>query len=462
MNIINVGDPRTIRLLAGQTISVTTTGTITATCVSGLGLTAGATIGSIHGSTVFGSYSADGVIKLTATNRDGAYELNTDTTETIKSVTGTTGLDVLDAGSRQAADHGIFSNKPTAAYVYADLSIGSVVPTTTGDGAAIAYSGAAAPSKGAEGLSINTGTGQRALYAEVTLPAPVKHMEAEFKFSGGSGGAEGSIVLVPWKTTNANFPVSAVPATGIHMVVRKDATVVSYFDAGLGGYTTYLTKKHAQPLSDNVWYRAGWSLVDSRLSIKLPDGTVTVVTEANIASRLGPFACWEIYQFDGAADQKVTIRKISATHADPVLAGIPFDNTPKAETVPVCVSETTGATASVPLSAAALLPALAAVRVPKGETGKCNIRLGAWVSANPAGTVVWVVQLYLDAAATLTYGNESRLVADAGQLGQATVDILMTLPAEPVYMKWQQWGTAAGATMDVQAYRPAVMVLTPV
>ena len=103
MNIINVGDPRTISLLAGQTISVTTTGTITATCVSGLGLTAGATIGSIHGSTVFGSYSADGVIKLTATNRDGAYELNTDTSAAIKSVTGPTGLDVLDAGSRGVA-----------------------------------------------------------------------------------------------------------------------------------------------------------------------------------------------------------------------------------------------------------------------------------------------------------------------------------------------------------------------
>ena len=99
MNIINVGDPRTISLLAGQTISVTTTGTITATCVSGLGLTAGATIGSIHGSTVFGSYSADGVIKLTATDRDGAYEVNTDTSAQIKSVAGTAGLAVLDSGS---------------------------------------------------------------------------------------------------------------------------------------------------------------------------------------------------------------------------------------------------------------------------------------------------------------------------------------------------------------------------
>lgn len=102
MNIINVGDPRTIILLAGQTISVTTTGTITATCVSGLGLTAGATIGSIHGSTVFGSYSADGVIKLTAANRDGAYELNTDTSAAIKSVTATTGLAAFDAASKGA------------------------------------------------------------------------------------------------------------------------------------------------------------------------------------------------------------------------------------------------------------------------------------------------------------------------------------------------------------------------
>lgn len=118
MNIINVGDPRTISLLAGQTISVTTTGTITATCVSGLGLTAGATIGSIHGSTVFGSYSADGVIKLTATNRDGAYELNTDTTETIKSVTGATGLDVLDAGSREVmANSGVNTSLRCSPYL---------------------------------------------------------------------------------------------------------------------------------------------------------------------------------------------------------------------------------------------------------------------------------------------------------------------------------------------------------
>ena len=115
MNIINVGDPKTISLLAWQTVSVTTTGTITATCVSGLGLTAGATIGSIHGSTVFGSYPADGVIKLTATNRDGAYELNTDTTATIKSLTGVAGIDALDADGKVAVQSARTIALPTRA-----------------------------------------------------------------------------------------------------------------------------------------------------------------------------------------------------------------------------------------------------------------------------------------------------------------------------------------------------------
>lgn len=350
----------------------------------------------------------------------------------------------------------------TGGFAHSSLD-GDALKEWTDSGLKISYSGGASPVHSADGLTVGAGVGQRAMYAEVELPDTVRSMEAEFRFNaGGTGGAECAVVLIPWASTNAAFPLSPVPATGIHLVIRKDAVVVSYFGEGLAGYTTYLTKKHAAPLVDGVWYRAGWSLTDNRLSIRMPDGQVVVVTEPEITSRMGKFACFEIYQFDGAADQTATIRKIKASHHDPFLSGVEFDNSPRAETVPVCVSVNAGATAAVPLAAAALLPALAAVRVPKGATGKCNIRLGAWVSANPAGTVVWVVQLYLDAAATLTYGNESRLVSDAGQLGQASVDILMTLPAEPVYMKWQQWATAGGATMDVQTYRPATMCMTPV
>lgn len=100
MNLIYVGAPVLVPVLAGQTVSVTTAGTITAECVSGLGLTAGSVIGSVHGSQLFGAFSADGVVRLTATIRDGSYELISDTSAFIKSVAGTYGNQVLDAASK--------------------------------------------------------------------------------------------------------------------------------------------------------------------------------------------------------------------------------------------------------------------------------------------------------------------------------------------------------------------------
>lgn len=76
MNIINVGDPKTITLTSGQSISATTTGNLLVECVSGLGLTAGSTIATLHGSANYGPYATDGVIRLTASVRDGAYEVS--------------------------------------------------------------------------------------------------------------------------------------------------------------------------------------------------------------------------------------------------------------------------------------------------------------------------------------------------------------------------------------------------
>lgn len=76
MNIINVGDPKTIILTSGQSISATTTGNLLVECVSGLGLTAGSTIATLHGSANYGPYATDGVIRLTASVRDGAYEVS--------------------------------------------------------------------------------------------------------------------------------------------------------------------------------------------------------------------------------------------------------------------------------------------------------------------------------------------------------------------------------------------------
>lgn len=107
MNIIYVGAPVSVTLAVGQTVSVTTTGTIAVESVSGLGLTAGSSIGSVHGSQTFGPYSVAGVLKLTATGRDGAYDVSSGLPIPISTALAPTGQTVLDDASRAAVSGGV-------------------------------------------------------------------------------------------------------------------------------------------------------------------------------------------------------------------------------------------------------------------------------------------------------------------------------------------------------------------
>lgn len=102
MNIVYLGAPITVNLSVGQTIAVNTNGTVTVECVSGLGLTDGATIGSIHGSATYGPFSAVGVARITATVRDGAYEVSDGQPIPIDTVLASSGQTVLDDASRAA------------------------------------------------------------------------------------------------------------------------------------------------------------------------------------------------------------------------------------------------------------------------------------------------------------------------------------------------------------------------
>ena len=111
MNIVYLGAPITVNLSVGQTIAINTTGTVTVECVSGLGLTAGATIGSIHGSATYGPFSAVGVARITATVRDGAYEVSDGQPIPIDTVLASSGQTVLDDASRSAlASSGFLSS----------------------------------------------------------------------------------------------------------------------------------------------------------------------------------------------------------------------------------------------------------------------------------------------------------------------------------------------------------------
>ena len=107
MNIVYLGAPITVNLSVGQTIAINTTGTAAVECVSGLGLTAGATIGSIHGSATYGPFSAVGVARITATVRDGAYEVSDGQPIPIDTALAASGQTVLDDASRATLGNSI-------------------------------------------------------------------------------------------------------------------------------------------------------------------------------------------------------------------------------------------------------------------------------------------------------------------------------------------------------------------
>ena len=146
MNIVYLGAPITVNLSVGQTIAVNTNGTVTVECVSGLGLTDGATIGSIHGSATYGPFSAVGVARITATVRDGAYEVSDGQPIPIDTVLASSGQTVLDDASRaalNASGYGPLAAKISAAYQSArnnsplDLAVMASPPTVTVGAAAI-------------------------------------------------------------------------------------------------------------------------------------------------------------------------------------------------------------------------------------------------------------------------------------------------------------------------------------
>ena len=146
MNIVYLGAPITVNLSVGQTIAINTTGTVTVECVSGLGLTAGATIGSIHGSATYGPFSSAGVARITATVRDGAYEVSDGLPIPIDTALAASGQTVLDDASKNALNvsgYGTLAAKISAAYQSArnnsplDLAVMASPPTVTVGAAAI-------------------------------------------------------------------------------------------------------------------------------------------------------------------------------------------------------------------------------------------------------------------------------------------------------------------------------------
>lgn len=340
-----------------------------------------------------------------------------------------------------------------------DAAGAAVLPAAMQDGRPILFSGGASPVQTAEGITIDAGSGQRAWYAEVALEGPVTRMGCEFKMGLSNGTAGAAVCLIPWLTANA-FP--AIPATGIHFVVTRQGWSIDYFDALLANKVTYATGRHQELLGEEDWYQVEWARVGGVLTVRVPDGSTVVITEPQIVSRVGPYACAEVYQNVGTTDARPTIRRFWASAGD-VLTQVDWFGRAVSEARAQSLHITSGATTSVPQgSAGDFLAAGTRVFLPKGPTGRTWVRLSAFITNLPAGgDLIWTLRVTGASGGTL-FQNPAYTVARAGATGRVDLDVVLSPNADPSYLTWQHWCTVAGATMDVQASRPAVVVATPV
>lgn len=334
----------------------------------------------------------------------------------------------------------------------------SVPPTILDSGHALLYSGAAQPVIDSGGISITAGTGQRALYIEAQLDENVTRMGAEFMFSGVSD--TGAIALIPWKTPN-QYPL--IPSTGAHFVLSQYEFFIESFDPLLINTVRYAQKTFNKKLATNTWYKIEWFIENDNISVLLPDGSVVYYTSQKLIDNAGPYACWEIFQNNGATDCRGVFRNIWAASKNnkfirPILSPEQVDERLKIKTVDTI---TVIADSAIPTSNAVVSIDLVVPMV-AGQMRKNHVTASGYVNAVPAGQS-YIMGLSIKNSLGVEVSAPVFFAAVGPYTGRVTCESLIDMTfGDGTTVALTHFCTAAGATANVAAASPWVLSATPV
>lgn len=150
----------------------------------------------------------------------------------------------------------------------------------------------------------SSGVGTVAGYAEMNLGATVTRIGFDVTFSAGA--VTGSADMAIWATDlAASFPT--IPDSGCHFALQPNLWIFGYWQANAfhqlatGNFATALTQ-------DGVTkYRCEINIIGNTAYLLLPDGTTQHVTDAHIASIIGNFASFEIFQNNPSTETRAGI-----------------------------------------------------------------------------------------------------------------------------------------------------------
>ncbi len=346
----------------------------------------------------------------------------------------------------------------------------SGVPVLSSAGRAISFRSNGAPLIASGGvLTSSAGAGQRAWYSDMPMPAGCKRIRAEIRFRAGSGGRNGAAALIPWRdsvTASAN-----IPPTPAHLVFNRWGWSIGNLPNTNGTITNYKTGRYNKALDVDKWYTVELSLDGGKAYILLPDGTTAVGENPAIADVVCAYPGVEFYQFDGATDDVVEIRRAWFSDGDQAVEAAPamtagMLDIPRRPTA----LQLTSLTSTAIGTSAAIIDSAAVCPVYSGPTGAANVicRFTGWVNL-AAGRSLILAPRFVDidggvVAQPYMFGYTAPDVA--AYAGPFTLEMVQAVASsKPV--NCQLWANSAGPggssgdSFSIAANKPITMQFIP-
>lgn len=150
-------------------------------------------------------------------------------------------------------------------------------------------------------------SGQQAAYLNINQNngQNVRQLGADWKFIPVAGGLNGAATLAVWKTQP--ITTAAPPNSGCHLAMGRTNWI---FGKTLNGNPVVPIASGSYSLGANVPVSGTVLLNGNTATVRLPDGSVQEITDPDIGAQAGPWATFEAFQNDAAADDRTGFYKV--------------------------------------------------------------------------------------------------------------------------------------------------------
>ena len=329
------------------------------------------------------------------------------------------------------------------------------------------------------GSLTNTATndGTAAGYAEINMGSPVTRVGARFVLQpGGTKGTDpfdfGGIEIGVWKEPiSENFPT--IPNSPCHLVIYPEYWNYGVWDRdGAGMLQQLKTVYFKKPLATDgsTIHEVDVYFEGETAHVRMPDGTLTKITDPRISERKGNYAQWEIYQQNASRHTKAAFTEVWAetaeitpysTGASQALGVLTALRKTQETTPPAAAAkryaDTTSTLYTATTTAVDVATGNATIKFRMPESGRVTLEIQAFLEMSAPTQVFWILRDTVD--------RFTQMITNQQFTGMVKViDIMTGTPGTDYTLQLKHSATTAG-TASIRSHqgtgRPIVIKATP-